>query len=172
MAAGIYTIFSKQNEFWINVPPDLSQGARMKPGEILRPSAYTFALFAWREVNTWQVNGQKDYLNKIKALQCYFSPEFNRWLRSNYKSKLADNELNRTREVSFDLEYDQSQSIPIGANTFEVTLVMGITERVSGNIVKESTISYPLKVVPTNQPCNRMGMEITGFTQQPIKIKD
>lgn len=166
----IFTIYSKQNSFNCWVPPDLSQGAKIKPGEILQPSAYTFAQYIWRELNTWPTSGRTDYREKIDALKCYVSEDFMRWLNTNYNQKLGS-ELDRTREVILRLNYDAAMSQPLGGNTFKVTLEMQVIERVNSAEVKNIVIRYPLRVTPDGRTCNPMGMRIEGFAGQPERIQ-
>lgn len=166
----IFVIYSKQNSFDCHIPPDLSQGAKIKPGEILQPSAYTFSQYIWRELNTWPTSGRTDYRQKIDALKCYVSEDFYRWLNANYNQKLGS-ELDRTREVSLRLNYDPAMAEPLGANTFRVTLEMQVIERVNSAEVKNIIIRYPLKVAPDGRTCNPMGMRIEGFSGQPERIQ-
>lgn len=166
----IVVIAQKQNEFLCHVPPDLSQGAKINPGEFGKSNAYTFAQYIWRELNTWPKDGKTDYRKKIDALGCYVSEDFKRWLNSNYAQKLGT-ELDRTREVSLRLNYDPSMAEPLGANTFKITLETHITERVNGAVVKDIVVRYPLKVGEDGRTCNPMGMRIDGFAGQPERIQ-
>jgi hypothetical protein len=54
-------VYTKQNVFRVQIPPDLSKGALIKPGEYLAPNSYMFAHFVWRELNDWKVSGKVDY---------------------------------------------------------------------------------------------------------------
>lgn len=166
----IAVIILKQNEFLCHVPPDLSQGAKIKPGEFKQPGAYTFAAYIWRELNTWPEDGTDDYRAKIDALECYVSEDFKRWLDSNYAQKLGT-ELDRTRDVSLTLNYDPSMAEPLGANTYKITLEMHIIERVNGAEVKNIIVRYPLKVGEDGRTCNPMGMRIDGFAGQAERIQ-
>ncbi len=165
-------LYSKQNDFFVHVPPDLSRGAKIKPGELLEPNSYAFAAYIWREVNDWPESGRKDYPAKIKSYGCYFTPSFMRWLEKNNKEKAAAGELERVRSLSIEDVFRDDMVKPIGGNTFEVTLTMKLHERIEGQPIKDILIRYPLRVIPDTRSCNQMGMAIDGFFAQPERVQE
>ena len=165
-------LYSKQNDFFVHVPPDLSRGAKIKPGELLEPNSYAFAAYIWREVNDWPESGRKDYPEKIKSYGCYFTPSFMRWLEKNNKEKAAAGELERVRSLSIEDVFRDDMVKPLGGNTFEVTLTMKLHERIEGQPIKDILIRYPLRVIPDTRSCNQMGMAIDGFFAQPERVQE
>ncbi len=165
-------LYSKQNDFFVHVPPDLSRGAKIKPGELLEPNSYAFAAYIWREVNDWPESGRKDYPTKIKSYGCYFTPSFMRWLEKNNKEKAAAGELERVRSLSIEDVFRDDMVKPLGGNTFEVTLTMKLHERIEGQPIKDILIRYPLRVIPDTRSCNQMGMAIDGFFAQPERVQE
>jgi integrating conjugative element protein (TIGR03746 family) len=165
-------LYSKQNDFFVHVPPDLSHGANIKPGELLAPNAYAFAAYIWRELNDWQEGGRKDYPKNIKSYQCYVTPSFLHWLEKNNKEKSAAGELERMRSLSVQDVFRDDMVKPIGGNTFEVTLTMQLHERIEGQPIKDIVIRYPFRVIPDTRSCNKMGMAIDGFFAQPERVQD
>lgn len=165
-------LYSKQNNFFVHVPPDLSHGAKIKPGELLAPNSYAFAAYIWREINDWPEGGRKDYPSKIKTYNCYFTPSFLHWLENNNKEKSVAGELERTRNLSVEDVFRDEMAKPLGGNTFEVTLTMKLHERIEGQPIKDILIRYPLRVIPDTRGCNQMGMAIDGFFAQPERVQD
>jgi integrating conjugative element protein (TIGR03746 family) len=170
IAALIGVIMSRQNHFTISIPPDLSQGALVKPGEFQKPTAYVFAMHIWRELNDWKISGKKDYPARIKVYECYVTPSFHRWLLSNVDQKEKEGELDRARRTTLVSPYRESLVTNLGANTFSVTLDINLIEDIKGREVKNIAIRYPLRVVPDYRTCNRFGMSLDGFAAEPTRI--
>jgi integrating conjugative element protein (TIGR03746 family) len=167
----ILAIFARQqNRFIVQIPPDLSKGAMIKPGELLPSGSYVFAHYMWRTLNDWPANGKNDYKANIMANECYASPAFKRWLLDNYETKAKDGELDRTRYTQITRVYAPEfvkRSPPDG---FVVELQMRIVERLNNEVIKTTEIIYPLRVIPDNRACNNMGMSLDGFYAQPRRV--
>lgn len=167
-------IYHKQNTFTIHVPPDLSKGALVKPGELQVPNTYVFAHHIWQQINEWPVSGKSDYSKKIKDYACYLSPSFLKWLEANQSEKLSRGELERTRTITSIRVYDKSYVQAMGGNTFNVLLAMRVTERIieqkTDTPLKNIELLYPLRVVPDTRSCNEMGMALDGFYEQPQRL--
>lgn len=170
IGALIVVIMSRQNQFTINVPPDLSQGALVKPGEFQKSNAYVFALHVWRELNDWKISGKKDYPARIKVYECYVTPNFHRWLLNNVDQKEKEGELDRARRTTLVSPFHESLVANLGANTFSVTIDINLIEDIKGREVKNIAIRYPLRVVPDTRTCNRFGMSLDGFAAEPSRI--
>jgi integrating conjugative element protein (TIGR03746 family) len=167
--AGI--LYSRQNDFFLHVPPDLSNGANIKPGELQAPNAYAFASFVWRGLNDWPNAGKSDYPTNIKKYGCYVTPTFFNWIAKNEKEKNEAGELGRTRSLSHDDAFANEMVNPIGNNVFEVALTTRVHERIEGLPIKDIIVRYPLRVVADTRPCNRMGMALDGFYAQPERTE-
>lgn len=171
IAALIGVIMSRQNHFTISIPPDLSQGALVKPGEFQKPTAYVFALHVWRELNDWKISGKKDYPARVKVYECYVTQSFHKWLLSNVEQKDKEGELDRARRTALVSPFREGLVTHLGANTFSVTLDINLIEDIKGREVKNIAIRYPLRVVPDSRTCNRFGMSLDGFAAEPTRIK-
>lgn len=167
--AGI--LYTRQNDFFLHIPPDLSQGAMIKPGELQAPNSYTFASYIWRSLNDWPVEGKKDYSANIKKFDCYLSPSFKKWIEDNEKKKSEAGELGRTRLLSHHEAFSADMVNPIGNNVFHVALTMRLLERTEGLPIKDIVLLYPLRVVPDTRFCNEMGMALDGFYSQPERTE-
>lgn len=164
-------LYTRQNDFFLHVPPDLSHGANIKPGELQAPNAYAFASFVWRGLNDWPLTGKTDYPTNIKKLECYVSPTFLQWIQKNQKEKNDSGELSRTRSLSLDDAFTNDMVNPIGNNVFDVALTAKIHERIEGLPIKDIIVRYPLRVVADTRPCNLMGMALDGFYEQPERTE-
>ncbi len=167
----IALLYARQNAFTVHVPPDLSRGAQLKPGELLAPNAYAFAHNIWRELNEWRVSGKNDYPAAIKTYSCYVTPSFGRWLTHNFEEKQKAGELDRTRSLATLQPFNLEMVKPMGDNGYAVAIAFRLYEQVSGQEVKDTGIVYPLRVVPDNRSCNQMGMALDGFYDQPARIE-
>jgi integrating conjugative element protein (TIGR03746 family) len=163
-------IIYRQNRIIVQIPPDLSKGALIKPGEYLAPNAYVFAHYFWRTLNDWPTSGKTDYKAQITTNQCYFTPTFLRWLQDNYEQKVRAGELERARSMHVTQPFDLKLVRAFPGNEFGVDLTMRITEVVGKEVVKNTEISYPLRVVPDNRPCNQMGLALDGFYEEPRRL--
>lgn len=172
IAALLGVIVLKQNMFTVQVPPDLSHGARVKPGEYLASSSYVFSHYIWRELNDWKVSGKSDLPARLKTYECYVTPSFKKQLDKIKKEKSVNGELDRTRVMTSDVEFKQGYVKELGANTFVAYLHMHIIERIEDSEVKNVHIRYPLRVVPDNRECNRFGQALDGFYSDPERITE
>lgn len=171
-AAGLmFTIHDKQNDFNCHIPPDLSRGAKIKPGELQAANSYSFASNIWRTLNDWEHEGKDDYINNIEKYECYVTPPFYTWLKANAKQKADNGELGRTRNLSMDDAYAEGMSVAVGDNVFQVSLTTKVHERVGSSTIKDIVVRYPLRVVPDTRKCNAMGMALDGFYEQPERTE-
>ena len=164
-------IYSRQNEITVHVPPDLSKGATLKPGELHAANSYAFANYVWRNLNDWGVSGKDDYKRLIDEYRCMVTPEFERWLRLNEAQKRRQGELDRTRVFSAINPYRPEFVSELGSNVFSVALVLNIQERVKSVVIKDVGMSYSLRVVPDTRKCNQMGMALDGFMIDPTRAE-
>jgi integrating conjugative element protein (TIGR03746 family) len=164
-------IYKRQNEITVHVPPDLSKGATLKPGQLQAANAYAFGNYVWRNLNDWSESGKKDYKRLIEEYQCLVTPEFKRWLELNEAQKRRQGELDRTRVLSEINPYKPEFVSELGSNVFSVALVMKIQERVGSVIIKDVGMSYSLRVVPDYRKCNVMGMSLDGFMIDPTRAE-
>lgn len=167
----VYMVQKSQTNLKIHVPPDLSRGATLRPGELQKPNAYAFALYVWKGLNEWMKNGKDDYAAAIDKYQCLITPDFEKWLQNNKDQKARAGELDRTRFLSELNAYTDSFVADLGNNTFSVAAVMQLQERFNGMLIKDTSMSYSMRVVPDNRKCNEMGMALDGFMVDPTRAE-
>ena len=167
----IAVIYNRQNDITVHVPPDLSNGAVLKPDELQGVSAYAFAMYVWRNINDWRMSGSEDYKRLIDEYQCLVTPEFERWLRLNEEQKRKQGELDRTRVLSDINLYKPDFVTELSKNVFSVALLVKIQERVKGVVIKDVAMSYSIRVIPDNRKCNPMRMALDGFMFDPTRAE-
>jgi integrating conjugative element protein (TIGR03746 family) len=164
-------IYTRQNDITVHVPPDLSNGAVLKPDELQGVSAYAFAMYVWRNLNDWGTSGSDDYKRLIDEYQCLISPDFERWLRLNEEQKRRQGELDRTRVLSDINLYKPEFVTELSKNVYSVALLVNIQERVKNVIIKDVGMSYSIRVIPDKRKCNPMGMALDGFMVDPTRAE-
>jgi integrating conjugative element protein (TIGR03746 family) len=164
-------IYTRQNDIRIHVPPDLSQGAVLNPGQMQKPNAFFFGVYVWRNLNDWSESGKTDYRRLIEEYSCLVTPEFKRWLLQTEALKRRQGELDRTRVLKEFGVFSPDFVVPLGGNVFSVAVFTRIEERVRGVVIKDVGMSYSLRVVPDTRKCNVMGIALDGFMVDPTRAE-
>lgn len=115
-----------------------------------KPNVYGFAFYIWQQTNRWARDGLKDYGAQIYSFQDYLTPRCREYLEQDMRGKANSGELGgRTRAMSEmpGSAYSSARVIAEGTNAWTVYLDMSLTETMRGQIVKETAIRYPLRVV-------------------------
>lgn len=157
------------------LPPDISNGATMKVGEIPSPLIYSFAYEVWQEINYWSQDGVQDYQKNIQTYWPYLTPNFKSDLLQDYKDLKTSGQLQRQRFLQgiSGAAYESANVKKLSDSTWEVDLKMRLTEYRNNQPVKDVEILYPLKVTRMNvsQQNNPYGLAIAGFIAEPIRLK-
>lgn len=167
----VFVIYQRQSDITIHVPPNIAEGAILRPGQLHKPNVYIFAVNVWTGLNEWLDSGKTDYVKMIEKYKCQITPEFERWLRLNQKEKINHGELDRTRTLTEVVPYDPHFVSELNPNIFNVVMVMRLQERIGDMITKDITMNYSLKVIPDHRNCNNYGMAIAGFVVDPTRAE-
>lgn len=115
-----------------------------------KPNVYSFAFYVWQQLNRWHRDGSKDFGTQIFAFQDYITPRCRAFLESDMRKKAGNGELsNRTRSLS-ELPggaYSAARVVSEGDRAWTVYLDVSLTETMRGQVVKDTAIRYPLRVV-------------------------
>lgn len=159
----------------VYIPPDISNGATMKAGEIPNPLIYSFAYQIWQEINYWQQDGTQDYPANIHAYGTYLTPAFKAELLQEFDDLKATGQVQRQRILQgmAGAAFEPSNIKKIADNTWEVDLHMRLTEYKNSQAVKDIDIVYPLKIVRmhVSQDNNPYGLVIAGYVSEPQRLK-
>ena len=159
----------------IYLPPDLTQGAMIKPGAIPKSTIYAFGYQIFTAINTWTNEGSTDYRKNLNAYRNYLSSRFYRELLEDYDTRAANGSLGRQRLVTgvSDHSYSQEDVKILGDGTWLLNLHLKIQETVDGSVVKDVVMDYPLIISRgrASIQVNPWGLAITGYNQEPTRIK-
>jgi len=159
----------------VYIPPDISNGATLKAGEIPDPLIYSFAYEVWQEINYWPQEGTQDYLTNLRTYWSYLTPNFKSELTQDYTDLKASGQVQRQRFLQgiTGAAYDSANVKKLSDSTWEVDLKMRLTEYRNNQAVKDVEILYPLKVTRMNisQANNPYGLALAGFAAEPVRLK-
>ncbi|MGR5347500.1 PFL_4703 family integrating conjugative element protein [Vibrio mediterranei] len=161
----------------VHIPPDLTNGAVMKVGEIPRASVFVNTSYLWIEFNSWMNNGTKDAYANLNAYQEYFSPQFISIMRAEYDRKITSRALERQRRLTL-IPGTSSEAVkrvqPISNQSWVVYLDVVDEEFYMGERVKNSKIRYALLVEKTETTVDRnpLGLRIVGFKEEPRLLQE
>ncbi len=152
--AGMYLVREGPLDINVHTAPNMEQASvtRVHAGvaPIPRPNVYGFAYYIWQQANRWNRDGGKDYGAQIFVLQDYVTPRCREYLEQDMRAKAGSGELNgRTRSVSElpGSAYTAARVVPEGASAWTVYLDLNIVETMRGQVVKDTNVRYPLRVV-------------------------
>ena len=159
----------------VYIPPDISNGATLKAGEIPNPLVYAFAYEVWQEMNYWPQDGTQDYKKNLHTYWSYLTPNFKADLLQDYQDLQASGQVQRQRYLQgiTGAAYDAANVKKLSDNTWEVDLQMRLTEYKNNQPVKDVEILYPLKItrMAVSQQNNPYGLAIAGFVSDPVRVK-
>ncbi|MCX9158086.1 TIGR03746 family integrating conjugative element protein [Niveibacterium sp. 24ML] len=134
----------------LHIPPDLTNGAVVHPGEVPPPNVYAFTLAIWQQVNRWAKNGQTDFGTQIFAMSPYLTPSCQDHLTDHMNLRAGRGELSqRTRVLSemVDRSFTPDRVQRLARGVWLVTLDTEIQETVHGQPVKQVYVRWPLRVI-------------------------
>jgi integrating conjugative element protein (TIGR03746 family) len=166
---------SAPSRMTVYIPPDISNGATLKAGEIPAPLVYSFAYEVWQEINYWPTEGSTDYDKNVKAYWSYLTPGFKSdLLREADELKTAgQSQRQRFMQGTAGSAYTSTSVKKLSDSTWEVDLTMRLTEYKNNQPVKDVEITYPLKVtrMDVSQRNNPYGLALAGFASEPVRVK-
>lgn len=161
----------------IYLTPQLVQAGGLTKANVLPQEViYNFAFTKFTELNSWRGNENKtDYKNAIQTNRYFMTASYYEELLRDFSRKKTTGELNRLRVLSgyHGQDFADSDVNALGNNSWEVTLVLRLEERLGDTVVKDVLISYPIKVVKTQiaYQLNPYGLAIDGYVTDPKRIK-
>ncbi len=160
----------------VDIPPDLREGTSM-PVNYRNPSnVYAFGLYIFQQLNNWPKSGSDDYFNRIKTLECYFTPDFLQVLELDLNKKQSLNQLSNKRAISEipGRHYEARRIYSETANSWVVLYDLNLQETYLNEIVKNIFAQYSLRIVrlTQNPECNPFGLAIDGYYGRPKRIEE
>lgn len=152
----------------LDIPPNLTHGLSVRPGDYYEPNVYAFALSIWQAVYLWEENGQVEYPQQLFRFRPYFTPAFYEDRLEHMRRKAAKGELNNRKRALHPIpghHYAPWRVETLGKHTWRVWLDLRLTEHQGTVPVKTPPMRYPLLVTvyDVNRNENRWGLGIAGF---------
>lgn len=164
----------------INIPPDLSLGATVRPDNIPKTAVYDFASRIFQSLHRWRFAGSKEYKENIAKYSDFFTPAYRAFLERDFTRRLKDGELSGRERALQPLlaawNYElvkvvrSENGIPVA---WVVALDMELTETYKGETVKRLFLRYPMQVVrrPVDPNLNPWGLTLAGYAADPEPLK-
>lgn len=157
------------------IPPDLSQGVYVKPGEANKSNVYSFGFQIFSAINTWNKSGEENYRKNISLYRNYLSSSFYQKLMNDFDSRSSNGELMRIRIMGTDPSEPFNSDFVhyVGNGSWHIDLHVEIEETVNGTVVKHVLMCYPLIIqqVNTSIQNNPWGFVISGYYSTPYRVK-
>lgn len=138
----------------VHTAPNMAPGAVTEVvggvAPIPRANVYGFGFYIWQQVNRWSKDGAKDYGVQIYTFQNYLTPRCLEYLEQDMRAKANSGELGGRSRAMSELPgnaYSSARVVPEGTNAWTVYIDMSLTETMRGQVVKETAVRYPLRVV-------------------------
>ncbi len=161
-----------REQITVHIPPDLSQGASVRVGQLAPSTVYAFAHHIFQALNHWPDNGVVDQPRLLQEYRCYLTPRFRHSLQRAMQSKMRRGELQRARGV-YPLAHYRAEFVrPQGASLWLVRMDLGLREWVRDRVVKDTRLHYQLRVVRHDvaKQCNPWGLALDGYEAPPRRI--
>lgn len=166
----------KHYEFWLT-PGMATNGGLMKAEQV--PSEYVqgFVATLIPTLNTWSKTGKSEFTNNLASFHYYFTPR-HRLLMEQTLTAYKDAQLfNRTQVASLYRFMESNDVKVIGNNTWEVHIVLRITQRLNDKspmVIADKVVDYHVRVVKLNlsRLQNPFQLALDGYTQPELLVKD
>ena len=138
----------------------------MKVGEISDASVYLFAEYITQQLNTWNDDGESDYIAKINQLRYYFTPAYQADLRDDYEKRKKQGELRKRVRTWAPIPASvyTAEFVEVQGKGWIVWLDVHIKEYVNGGEVKNLVLRTPMEVVrfDVDREQNPWGLALNG----------
>ena len=160
----------------IDIPPDLSKGATIRPGQKQHTSIYDFTSRFMQQLQHWRYDGSKEYEENIDTYSDYFTPAYKAFLHRDYERRAKDGELSgRTRTLYPLLSAWDDDRVKVLSksggleNSWVVLLDMELVETYKGEEIKRKYLRYPIRIVryDVDIKTNPWGLAIDGYAEEP-----
>ena len=166
----------KRYEFWLT-PNMAANGGLIKAGEIPNQYIQGFVANLLPTINTWSKSGKKEFENNLAGFHYYFTPRHRALMEKTLTAYQEAQLFNRTQVASLYRFMEPNDVQAIGTNTWEVHVVLRITQRLSDDspmVIADKVVDYHLRVVKINlsRLQNPFQLALDGYTQPEQLVKD
>ncbi|EGR4213400.1 DUF2895 family protein [Vibrio metoecus] len=181
LLSSLYALYKAPSEIIVRIPPDLSNGAVMRIGDVPKASILTYTAYLWIEINTWLKDGQKEAFENLDLWQFYISDKFKRELTAQYNKLNSNGELNLKnikRRVTLSpgtlSDWETRVIVRVKNRSWIVMLDVIVEDYYLGEKIQDVVVRYPLEVeiVEANSSQNPLGIQIIGLAEQAMIVKE
>lgn len=164
----------KRYEFWLT-PTMAANGGLMKANEVPAEYVQGFVAALLPVLNSWSKGG--DFAHHQTSFKEYFTPRHQQWMQQTFHAYKEAQLFNRIQTASLYRFMEDSDVKLIGQNTWEVHLVLRLTQRLKDNssmVIADKVVDYHLRVVKVNlsRLQNPFQLALDGYTQPEHVITD
>ncbi len=182
-----YCLYSVPFTQSLYIPPVIPiSGMTLKTGVTEDSEVYAFTYYVWQSLQTWPVDGVKDYKDNIDKFSPYLTPEFKNVLEEQGKELYDQGFLYGHQQATFGANgslYTAEDVKSLGHGTWLVHLDMRTINRVvppndssafeGSHVSRDAETSFVFKVVQTDYAPdkNPWHLAIAGFAVEPKVIR-
>lgn len=165
----------KRYEFWLT-PAMAINGGIMKTNEIPAEYVQGFVATLVPTLNTWS-KGALEFAHNQKSFHDYFTPRHRELMQQTFDAYKEAQLFTRTQVASLYRFMEESDVKTIGHNSWEVHLVLRITQRLNDDnpmVIADKVVDYHVRVVKVNlsRLQNPFQLALDGYSQPEQVVKD
>lgn len=171
----IYLVINVSRPVTVEILPEIDSVQTVKSGETQKHNIYGLASLVFLGINTWEEDGDKEYLDNIKRYLQFIDSDFREWLISDYSFKKDGGNINeldgRTKEIRFTEQFYTPDKVKTAGNgTWSVEMELEIKEKIGSLVIKHYTGTFEIYVSKqrAKKEVNPWQLKLSG---KPIEIK-
>lgn len=166
----------KRYQFWLT--PSMATNGGLIAAEAVSPEyVQGFVATLLPSLNTWSQAGKKEFSNNLHAFHYYFTPRHQQLMAEVFKAYKDAQLFDRVQVASLYRFMQEGDVKPLGANSWEVHLMLRISQRIKDNhpmVIADKVVDYHVRVVKLSlsRLHNPFQLALDGYTQPEVLIKD
>ena len=166
----------KRYEFWLS-PNMAANGGLMRSSEIPNEYVQGFVTSLIPTLYSWSNHGKEEFSRNMKAFHYYFTPRHEQLLHGTLAAYKNAQLFDRTQVASLYRFMEPQDIQKIGPDTWEVKLVLRITQRLKDNsamVIADKVVAYSFRVVKLNlsRLDNPFQLALDGYTRPEERLQD
>lgn len=166
----------KRYEFWLS-PAMTINGGLVKADDIPNEYVQGFVSTLLPTILSWSSKGPEEFSNNIKHFHYYFSERHRKLLNDTLRAYTTGQLFNRTQIASLYRFMEPGDIKKIGLNTWEVKLVLRITQRLNNSnamVIADKVVADHIRVVKLrlSKLKNPFQLALDGYTKPERRLKD
>jgi hypothetical protein len=163
-------------EFWLS-PSMAANGGLMQDGQISDEYVQGFVAAMMPPLYTWSKAGKEEFAQNLSGFHYYFTPRHQKLLEKTLDAYQEAQLFNRTQIASLYRFIEPGDIKTIAPDTWDVRLIMRITQRLSDNnamVIADKVVEYHVKVVKLrlSKLHNPFQLALDGYTQPEKRLSD